>query len=211
MKQNQFTQDDIWQYCLDHTSNLSCNLNQLANNTKESVHGSQMLSEQIVTKLLQFFVFTTQAKICVDVGTFTGMSAIAMAEAAPDAKIYTFDRPNQSGENLARQFIGKYPNITYCEGDAVDLLSSLPNNVDIAFIDADKKQTQNYFDILIEKLSDRGLIIVDDILWRGEVINPQDKRAKALDDFNKYVNQRDDVETLVLPIRHGVNIIRKVL
>lgn len=62
---------------------------------------------------------------------------------------------------------------------------------------------------MIDKLSDKGVIIVDDILWRGEVIDPQDKRAKALDDFNKYVSQKDDLETLVLPIRHGINIIRK--
>ena len=77
--------------------------------------------------------------------------------------------------------------------------------------DIGQKQTQAYFDILVNKLSDKGVIIVDDILWRGEVLDPQDKRAKALDDFNKYVNLREDVETLVLPIRHGVNVIRKVI
>ncbi|MDE4951108.1 O-methyltransferase, partial [Francisella tularensis] len=79
----------------------------------------------------------------------------------------------------------------------------------IAFIDADKKQPQEYFDILITKLADTGVIIVDDILWRGEVLDPRDKRAKALDEFNKYVNQRNELETLVLPIRPGINIIRK--
>lgn len=209
MKQNQFTEDSIWQYCIEHTSDLSANLNLLNNSTKEFVHGAQMLSEKIVAKLLQFFVFTTQAKICVDVGTFTGMSAIAMAEVSVNTKVYTIDRANQSGEAIAREFIAKYPNIEYCQGNAIDILPTLPNHIDIAFIDADKKQTQQYFDILIEKLSDKGVIIVDDILWRGEVIDPQDKRAKALDDFNKYVNQRDDLETLVLPIRHGINIIRK--
>ncbi|QIW10039.1 class I SAM-dependent methyltransferase [Francisella sp. LA112445] len=210
MKQNQFTQDDIWQYCLDHTSDLSLDLNQLGLQTKEQVHGAQMLSEKIVTKLLQFFVFTSKAKVCVDVGTFTGMSAIAMAGVSADIDVYTIDRPNQSGEKVAKEFISKYPNIKYLEGNAIDILPSLPNNIDIAFIDADKKQTQSYFDILINKMSDRGIIIVDDILWRAEVLDPQDKRAKALDEFNKYVSQRDDLETLVLPIRHGINIIRKV-
>lgn len=209
MKQNEFTQEDVWQYCLEHTSDLSINLSQLSDDTKGNVNGAQMLSEKVVTKLLQFFVFTTRAKVCVDVGTFTGMSAIAMAEVSPCTKIYTIDRSNQSGEKLAREHIKKYPNIEYCEGYASDILPSLPNNIDIAFIDADKKQTQSYFEILIDKLSDNGVIIVDDILWRGEVLDPQDKRAKALDDFNKYVNQRDDLETLVLPIRHGINIIRK--
>lgn len=210
MKQNQFTQDDIWQYCLDHTSNLSTDLNQLSSQTKEQVHGAQMLSEKIVTKLLQFFVFASKAKVCVDVGTFTGMSAIAMAEISADIDVYTIDRPNQSGEKVAKEFISKYPNIKYIEGNALDILPNIPNNIDIAFIDADKKQTQSYFDTLISKMSDNGIIIVDDILWRAEVLDPQDKRAKALDEFNKYVNQRNDLETLVLPIRHGINIIRKV-
>ena len=209
MRQNQFTQDDIWQYCLEHTSDLSDNLKQLSDYTRENIHGAQMLSEKIVTKLLQFFVFATRAKVCVDVGTFTAMSAIAMAEASPDTKVYTIDRPNQAGEQLAKEFITKYPNIEYCQGNAIDILPTLPNQIDIAFIDADKKQTQEYFDILVAKLADTGVIIVDDILWRGEVLDLQDKRAKALDNFNKYVNQRDDLETLVLPIRHGINIIRK--
>ena len=209
MKQNQFTQDDIWQYCLDHTSDLSTDLRQLNFQTKEQVHGAQMLSEKIVTKLLQFFVFANKAKVCVDVGTFTGMSAIAMAEISADIDVYTIDRPNQSGEKVAKEFISKYPNIKYLEGNAIDILLNLPGNIDIAFIDADKKQTQSYFDILINKISANGIIIVDDILWRAEVLDPQDKRAKALDEFNKYVNQRNDLETLVLPIRHGINIIRK--
>ena len=209
MRQNQFTQDDIWRYCLEHTSGLSDNLKQLSEYTNENIHGAQMLSEKMVTKLLQFFVFATKAKVCVDVGTFTAMSAIAMAEVSPDIKVYTIDRPNQSGEQLAKQFIAKYSNIKYCQGDAIDILPTLPNQIDIAFIDADKKQTQEYFGILVTKLADTGVIIVDDILWRGEVLDPQDKRAKALDNFNKYVNQRDDLETLVLPIRHGINIIRK--
>ncbi|EDZ90469.1 O-methyltransferase [Francisella tularensis] len=209
MRQNQFTQDDIWQYCLEHTSDLSDNLKQLSKYTRENIHGAQMLSEKMVTKLLQFFVFATRARVCVDVGTFTAMSAIAMAEAAPDTKVYTIDRANQVGEQLAKEFIAKYPNIEYCQGNAMDILPTLPNQIDIAFIDADKKQTQEYFDILITKLADTGVIIVDDILWRGEVLDPRDKRAKALDDFNKYVNQRNDLETLVLPIRHGINIIRK--
>lgn len=210
MKQNQFTQDDIWQYCLDHTSNLSIDLNQLSSQTKEQVHGAQMLSEKIVTKLLQFFVFANKAKVCVDVGTFTGMSAIAMAEISADIDVYTIDRVNQSGEKVAKEFISKYPNIKYLEGNAINILPNLPGNIDIAFIDADKKQTQSYFDILINKISASGIIIVDDILWRAEILDPQDKRAKALDEFNKYVNQRNDLETLVLPIRHGINIIRKV-
>ena len=210
MYQNQFTDKDVWQYCLNHTTDLSDNLNDIVNETQQNIHGSQMISDKMVTSLLQFFVFSTQAKICVDVGTYTGHSAVAMAEAAPAAKVYTIDRPKQVGEVVSREFIKKYPNIEYVEGDAIDVLWDLPDNIDIAFIDADKKQTRLYFDILIDKIADTGIIIVDDVLWRGEVVNPQNKRAQVLDDFNKYINSRMDISNLILPIRHGVNIIRKL-
>ena len=151
MKQNQFTQDNIWQYSLEHTEELSDNLQNLSDNTKNNVHGAQMLSEKIVTKLIQFFVFSTNARICVDVGTYTGMSAIAMAEVAPNAEIYTIDKPNQAGHDLAKDYISKYPNIKYLQGEALNILPDIPNNIDFAFIDADKKQTREYFDILLEK------------------------------------------------------------
>lgn len=211
MQQNQFTDSKIWDYCLETTSDLSDTLLELANKTRDSVHGSQMLSEKIVTKLLQMLVFTNQAKLCVDVGTYTGMSAIAMAEASSSAKVITIDRPNQVGQELADFYTKKYANIECIVEDAITALPKLPDNIDVVFIDADKKQTQSYFDILLPKLSDSGIIVVDDILWRGEVVDPQDKRAKALDDFNKNIKLRDDFESLVLPIRHGVNIIRKKL
>ncbi|MFT4693430.1 MAG: caffeoyl-CoA O-methyltransferase, partial [Francisella sp.] len=123
---------------------------------------------------------------------------------------YTMDRFKQVGWEVAREYIKKYPNIEYVEGDAIDMLGDLPDNINIAFIDADKRQTQLYFDILIDKMANTGIIIVDDVLWRGEVIDPQNHRAKVLDDFNKYINLRKDVSNLVLPIRHGVNIIRKI-
>ena len=210
MYQNQFTENNIWQYCLDHTTDLPENLNKIVCETQEYIHGSQMISDKIVTSLLQFFIFSTQAKICVDVGTYTGHSAVAMAEIAPTAKIYTMDRFKQVGWEVAREYIKKYPNIEYVEGDAIDMLGDLPDNIDIAFIDADKRQTKLYFDILIDKMANTGIIIVDDVLWRGEVIDPQNHRAKVLDDFNKYINLRKDVSNLVLPIRHGVNIIRKI-
>lgn len=209
MQQNQFTENDIWQYCLEHTSTVSDILTELAKRTTAEVHGAQMLSESIVVNLLQLLSFTNQAKICVDVGTFTGMSAIAMAETMPKATVYTIDRVNQAGQKLANEYISKYANIKSLIGDAMEVLPTLPDKIDIAFIDADKKQTRQYFDILLPKLADNGIIIVDDILWRGEVLNPQDKRAKALDEFNKYIKNKKDVRSLVLPIRHGLNIIRK--
>ena len=210
MKQNQFINEDIWQYCEENTKSLSSNLENLKQDTVENVFGSQMLSEKIVTKILQFLVFATNAKICVDIGTYTGFSAMAMADiCSKNSIIYTIDKPNQTGFETAKKHLSKYENIKMINNEAINEIPNLPNNIDIAFIDADKMQTQKYFDMLINKVSKNGIIVVDDVLWRGEVLNPTDKRAKALDNFNKNIATRNDVDNILLPIRHGINIVRK--
>ena len=211
--QNQFTEPDIWAYCLEHTTESSKELQALTQETKASVYGAQMLSETMVTKLLQFFVRMQNPSICVDIGTYTGLSALAMAEVSrEDAKIYTIDKKNQAGHDVAQRYIdqSQYTDkIKLCLGDANDIIPTLPQNIDFVFIDADKKQTQNYFDLLGPKLSDKAMLIVDDVLWRGEVLSPQDKRAKALDEFNRCICHHPDFDNVVLPIRHGLHLICK--
>ncbi|WP_440993972.1 O-methyltransferase [Cysteiniphilum litorale] len=213
MKQNQFTEQTIWQYCLDHTKPNSPLLQALKADTESSVHGAQMLSETIVTKLLQFFIKMQNPKICVDLGTFSGLSALAMAEATADnALIYTIDRTHQSGHELACKYIEESSvgyKVKMLIQEGIDAISKLPDDIDFAFIDADKMQTQCYFDLLLPKLSAKGMIIVDDVLWRGEVLDPVDKRAKALDDFNQYICSHPQVDNLILPIRHGLHLIIK--
>ena len=213
MKQNQFTEQKIWQYCLDHTKPNSHALQDLKADTESLIHGAQMLSETIVTKLLQFFIKMQNPKMCVDLGTFSGLSALAIAEAtADDALIYTIDRAHQSGHELACKYIGESSvgyKIKMLIQEGIDAISELPDDIDFAFIDADKMQTQAYFDLLLPKLSAKGMIIVDDVLWRGEVLDPIDKRAKALDDFNQYICSHPQVDNLILPIRHGLHLITK--
>jgi len=210
MQQNQFTDEKIWNYCIETSTGISTDLENLANETIENLHGAHMLSEKMVVKILQFFAFTLDAKICVDVGTYSGMSAVAMAEiVSKDAIIYTIDRKPQIGAELAKKYCSKYPNIKIIVEDALDALPKLPNNIDLVFIDADKKNIKQYFDILVDKMSHKGLIIVDDVLWRGNVVNPEDNLAKIFDGFNRYIESRDDLDNIVLPLRHGINVIRK--
>ncbi len=213
MKQNEFTDPGIWNYCLDHSKPNSDLLQALKRETKECVHGAQMLSETMVTKLLQFFIKVQQPKICVDLGTYSGLSAIAMAEAAPqDAKIFTIDKEHQAGHMLAREYISQSSvgyKITMLVKEGITAINDLPQALDFVFIDADKKQTKAYFELLLPKLSLNGIIIVDDVLWRGEVLNPKDARAQALDEFNQYICSHSEVDNLILPIRHGLHLITK--
>lgn len=213
MQQNQFTDAAIWSYCLELTSPLSADLSLIKSRTEAEVHGAQMLSDHLVAKLLQMMVFTSRAKVCADLGTYTGFSALAMAEVMGyDGKVFTIDRANQAGHQVAKQAFEESPHghkITMIIEDALDAITGLPNDLDVVFIDADKKQTQQYVDLLLPKLSPQGVIIVDDVLWRGEVLNPQDPRAQKLDDFNREMFARADIENMILPIRHGLHLIRK--
>ena len=213
MKQNEFTNPDIWQYCLSYTKPNSDLLQGLKQETCDQVYGSHMLSETIVTKLLQFFIKLQKPKCCVDLGTYTGLSAIAMAEAsAQDTIIYTIDRPAQCGHELANKYIKQSPvgyKIKMIMQEALDAITQLPHKIDFIFIDADKRQTKAYFDLLLPKLSSNGLMIVDDVLWRGEVLKPEDNRAKALDEFNQYICSHPEVDNLILPIRHGLHLISR--
>lgn len=213
MQQNQFTQPHVWDYCLDLTSALSDDLEYIKQRTEQEVHGAQMLSDRMVAKLLQMFVFISQARLCVDIGTYTGFSALAMAEVIDnEGKIITIDRKNQAGHQVACEAFVRAVHghkISMIIDDALHAIDHLPNGIDIAFIDADKKQTQQYVEAILPKLSNNGMIIVDDVLWRGEVIAPQDERAQKLDLFNREMYQREDIENVLLPIRHGLHLIRK--
>ncbi len=213
MQQNELTDPKIWQYALDHTKDSSPRLIALKEETYASVSGAQMLSETLVVKVLQFFIRLQKPKRCVDVGTYTGLSALAMAEVTDsDTVIYTLDKKNQAGHKLAKKHIEKNgfeDKVKFLIGEAKESISLLPDDLDFIFIDADKKQTKVYFDLLLPKLQTGGLIIVDDVLWRKEVLNPEDKRAKALDEFNKYIASHPEVDNMLLPIRHGLNIIYK--
>jgi predicted O-methyltransferase YrrM len=210
MIQNQFTDEKIWNYCIETSTEISSDLENITKETVDTLHGAHMLSEKMVTKFLQFFAYGLDAKICVDVGTYSGMSAVAMAEiVSEDAVIYTIDRKPQVGAPIAKKYLAKYKNVEIIIDEALNALPKLPNNIDLAFIDADKKSIREYFDILIDKMSHKGIIIVDDVLWRGNVVNPEDKLSKIFDDFNRYIYSRDDLDNIVLPLRHGINVIRK--
>ncbi len=210
-----FIDPAIWEYCLAHTSRQSTSLEQLKKATYAQVHGAQMLSETMVGQLMHFFVEALQPNVLVDVGTYTGLSALVMAEASPwNAKVYTIDRPGQAGRQLAEQAIRQHhegQKITCVEQNASDWLSTFDQAIDFAFIDADKKQVLTYFNVILERLSDRGMIMIDDVLWRGQVLDPEnDPRGQAMDQLNQVIVNHPDLHNMLLPIRHGMQIVQKI-
>jgi predicted O-methyltransferase YrrM len=209
------TNPDIEDYCIKYTKDESNNLLDLKEESYAKAFGSQMISEKQVCKLLQFCANMLSAKVALDVGTFSGYSALALAEAMPDnAKIYTIDRKTQLSLAFAKKHFAKHPksnNIILLEGHAENIIPTIEDNFDIVFIDANKLSCLEYYELVLPKVRKDGIIIVDDVLWRAQVTQPElDKRAKALDEFNKYIHMDNRVDNVLLPVRHGVQLIRKL-
>ena len=206
---------DIDEYCKKNTSPTSSLLNSLYEETIECVHGSEMISDILVIKVIQFLIKSSFAKNILDIGTYTGYSAIAMAEAINAGGIvYTLDRKVQPSIELAKKYFKKSINsnaINLLLGEALDVIPSIEVMFDFAFIDADKMSSPEYYNLVLQKLNKGGIIIIDDCLWRGKVINPcNDKRAIVLDKLNSFIVKDNRVDNVMLPVRHGINIIRKL-
>lgn len=164
---------------------------------------------------LEMLVAITGARLVVEVGTFTGMSALWMARALPDdGKLVCFDITDEylPTAREAWEAAGVADRIEVVIGPAAELIDEVEfeQSIDLAFVDADKPGYQAYLDLLLPLLSDRGVILVDNVLWSGAVVGDeaQDASTVALRAFNDGVAARDDVTAVMLPIGDGVTMIR---
>ena len=167
-------------------------------------------------RLLETLVAVTGARLVVEVGTFTGMSALWMARALPaDGRLICFDITDEYLDTArdAWTAAGVDDRIEIRIGPAADGLAALPPEptIDLAFVDADKTGYAQYLDLLLPRLTDRGLIVVDNVLWSGAVADPsvRDETTVALRAFNDAVAARDDVSAVMLAIGDGVTLIRR--
>lgn len=161
---------------------------------------------------LKTLVQISKAKNILEIGTFAGYSALAMAMGLPDnGQLTTLDTSEETTA-VAQKFWQKSPHgkkIKLLIGEALETLKSLPGPYDLVFIDADKKNYLNYFNEVLPKVKSGGLIIADNTLWRGEVLVPDKGTAEMMDYFNKTVVQNKNTEAVILPIRDGITLIRK--
>ncbi|MDO8954335.1 MAG: class I SAM-dependent methyltransferase [Gammaproteobacteria bacterium] len=200
-------------YAMAHTCAESALLQKLISDTEQKP-GAHMLSGRLVGQLLAMLIKTSQAKTVLDVGTFTGYSALSMAEALPeDGRVFSIESSSPTLE-IAKSYFAESPagsKIHCCLGDAITILPSLDELFDLIFIDADKNKISEYYELALAKLRTGGLLIIDDVLWRGEVLEaePSDKRAKVMQVLNKHILNDPRVENVLLPVRHGLNIVFK--
>ncbi|HKJ34548.1 MAG TPA: class I SAM-dependent methyltransferase [Balneolales bacterium] len=204
---------DIEQYAYDHTTQESELLKNVVKATNERLEYSQMLSGRVEGRLLQMLIRLSHAKKILEIGMFTGYSALSMAEALPDdGRIITCDT-NDRYRKIAEEFFTKSPHggkITIKMGPALETIPKLHEVFDLVFMDADKGNYPEYYELIMPKLKVGGILIVDNALWSGTVLQPTDHKAKAIDQLNKKIAKDARVQNILLTVRDGIHIVQKL-
>jgi predicted O-methyltransferase YrrM len=172
-----------------------------------------MLSGFVQGRVLSMFSHMVKPQVVLEIGTYLGYSALCLAEGLPDdGKVITIDVQEETNK-IARTYVARTeyaPKIEFLLGSATELIPTLTETFDLVFIDADKQNYSNYFDLVIERLSPGGFIIADNVLWSGKVVAEiKDEETQALHDFNQKVLADDRVENVILTVRDGLMLIRK--
>lgn len=207
--------EDIEQYVTEHSHPAPDYLQALERETKIKVLMPQMISGSLQGNVLATFVHMLQPKNILEIGTFTGYSALWMAQALPDdGKVTTIDI-NEELEDMVRNYIAKSQlahKIHYIIGDALEVIPTLEATYDMVFIDADKVNYKAYYDMVLPKVRRGGFIIADNVLWGGKVTQEEKLKSngEAIRRFNDYVHNDKRVENVLLPIRDGLMIARKL-
>ncbi|MES2762792.1 MAG: O-methyltransferase [Bacteroidota bacterium] len=211
----EFITKDLSDYCENNTSPETDILSNLNRETHLKVVSPRMLSGHLQGRFLSFISKLQQPKLIIEIGTYTGYSALCLAEGlAENGKLISID-VNEETSAFAKSFIEKTEyagKIELILADAKDHIPTIKDAIDLVFIDADKKNYLNYYHLVIDKLAKGGLIIADNVLWSGKITLPEsimDKETLALHQFNQFVQKDGRVENILLPIRDGLMVVRK--
>ena len=208
-----FISPSLLSYCENFSEEESPLLSNLNRETHLKVGSPRMLSGHLQGRFLSFLSKIKKPKTILEIGTYTGYSALCLAEGlASGGKLISID-PNEETNLFAKTFISQSPyskQIELMEGKAQTIIPSLDYQFDIVFIDADKKNYAYYFDLVIGKVNKGGLIIADNVLWSGKVLDQtKDTETVAIDQFNAKVSSDNRVRCLLLPVRDGLMLMEK--
>lgn len=204
----------IEEYCLRHSTARGKLLRQLEKYTRRHCADAQMLIGPHEGALLALLVRLSDARRALEIGTFTGYSALCLAGALPrNGRLLTCEI-NPRHADIARSFFDRSRHGRKIElrlGPALNTLADLPPTAkfDFVFLDADKENYANYYEAVLPHLRSSGLIVADNVLWSGRVLAPKKKTDRAVVAFNKHVRRDKRVECVMLPVRDGVSLIRK--
>ncbi len=210
--------EQIEKYCIEKSNVPSSLCNDLELYTRENVHGAQMLIGRMEASLLGFFIRSIGAVRILELGTFTGYSALAMAEQLPaNGELITLDI-NEKTVQLAKTYWEKSPHGTKIKsllGPGLETLNQVQEKFDLVFIDADKRNYLLYLEKSLELLTEKGMIVIDNVLWAGRVVEaPGDsedehRNTKFIRELNDTIAKREDLYGTLLPLRDGMFLIKK--
>lgn len=211
-----FLPKEIDKYSTDHTQSESELLSQLNRETHVKMLIPRMLSGHMQGRIISAISHMMRPKHVLEIGTYTGYSALCFAEGLAEyGKITTVDMNEELTPMVEKYFSkSKYANqIDFKIGNAIEVIPTLEGPFDLVFIDADKENYANYFDLIIDKVPSGGFILADNVLWSGHVLKAKvemDKNTLAIDEFNKKVHNDPRVENVLFPIRDGIMVLRKL-
>lgn len=212
----EFLDEKLEQYVAEHTQDENEVLKELNRETWAKVLRPRMLSGHIQGRVLSMLSHMIQPKRILEIGTYTGYSAICLAEGLTEGgKVHTIDI-NEELQPMIKNYLSKAGLSETVElhiGNALEIVPTLKEDWDLVFIDADKENYMNYYDLLIPHLRKGAFIIADNVLWSGKVIEEYDSldaETKALVDYSKKINDDERVENVLFPIRDGLMIARKL-
>tara|TARA_A100001011_G_scaffold171425_1_gene180279 strand:+ start:871 stop:1512 length:642 start_codon:yes stop_codon:yes gene_type:complete len=211
-----FISKKLIEYISENSSKEPEILAKLNKETYQKVLQPRMLSGHIQGRFLSMISKIKSPSCILEIGTYTGYGTLCLAEGLLDVgKIFTIDRNEEllKIQNKYFEMSGKRDKIIQLTGNAKDILKNLDESYDIVFIDADKENYIEYFNIVSERLNNNGIIISDNVLWSGKVLNSpskNDDETNILIEFNKTLNEDERFETIILPIRDGLSISRLI-
>ncbi len=202
-------------YAEAHTTPESGLLARLSRHTRAHVMAPRMLSGQVQGQFLAMISWMIRPRRVLEIGTYTGYSALCLAEGlTDDGRLITLEQ-NEELETVARQYWQQSPLVTKIDlriGVAANIIPTLDETFDLVFIDADKRNNALYFDLVMDRLRPGGFILADNVLWSGKVVEtlkPNDEDTRAVLAFNDLVQHDTRVENVLLPIRDGMMLMRK--
>lgn len=210
-----YSSDDIDRYILSHIDAEPDVLKTVFRETALYTTNPRMMSGHLQGRLLKMLVKLTGARRVIELGTFSGYSALAMAEGLPEDGIVTTIEINDEMEDFIRKQLATAPygrKINLVIGNALEILPTLSGQYDLAFIDADKRLYRQYLELLLPHMHSGSLVLADNTLWDGKVLIPNppasDRQTVSIKDFNDFVANDSRFETVILPLRDGLTLIR---
>jgi len=208
----QLIQKEFSNYAHSFTTRESDILKELREETERELEYSDMISGPVVGGLLQLLIKTGGIQHVLEIGTFTGYGTLTMAEALPDEGTVTTIDLNEKFIKIARHFFARSahtPKINMKAGDALEIIPTLNQTYGLIFMDADKCSYPNYYKLVLPKLEQGGILVVDNAFWSGKVLDDTDEKGQAIHRLNGMIKDDQLVEQTYLTVRDGLNLVRK--